>query len=258
MRLNLNAVNKFLVTELDRRGTIDHVKRNGFDVIEVQLPTGELVAIHLVERDIDVGLIHQLLVNNAKKGMYTLFILWASMLLPENGERYMPYDWMSTLLALYGDHIYGFDNDGVAVWIFPVYFDVLPGRIDRQVRYGQQVNFDILGVETVHTEASHLNGTWRIADFEIHAHAEPTPTGESTSDPAADPASRTPRRPRHPMHRYYEVLGISLDADADEVRRAYRSLAMQFHPDLNDSADATEKMQAINTAYARIIEFLGG
>ena len=34
---------------------------------------------------------------------------------------------------------------------------------------------------------------------------------------------------------YYEVLGVARDATADEIRRAYRRLARQYHPDVNKS-----------------------
>jgi len=50
---------------------------------------------------------------------------------------------------------------------------------------------------------------------------------------------------------YYEVLGIDRNADADATKRAYRKLAMQYHPDRNpDDSQAMERMKEINEAYA--------
>lgn len=46
------------------------------------------------------------------------------------------------------------------------------------------------------------------------------------------------------------VLGIEPDADADTIRRAFRKLALKYHPDHNKSPDAEFKMQEINAAYA--------
>ena len=48
---------------------------------------------------------------------------------------------------------------------------------------------------------------------------------------------------------YYEVLGVSQDASTDEIRRAYRQLAMEWHPDRNKSPDAERMMRLINQAW---------
>jgi molecular chaperone DnaJ len=48
---------------------------------------------------------------------------------------------------------------------------------------------------------------------------------------------------------YYEVLGVSRDAAAEELKRAYRRLARQYHPDINKEADAEERFKEINEAY---------
>lgn len=48
---------------------------------------------------------------------------------------------------------------------------------------------------------------------------------------------------------FYEVLGVAKTASAAELKKAYRQLALKYHPDRNKSADATEKFKEISEAY---------
>jgi curved DNA-binding protein len=48
---------------------------------------------------------------------------------------------------------------------------------------------------------------------------------------------------------YYEVLGVSHDADQDAIRSAYRKLARKYHPDLNSDEDAEERFKELGEAY---------
>lgn len=53
---------------------------------------------------------------------------------------------------------------------------------------------------------------------------------------------------------YYEMLGVSRDADKDEIKRAYRRLARKYHPDVNKEDGAEEKFKEINRAYEVLSE----
>jgi molecular chaperone DnaJ len=48
---------------------------------------------------------------------------------------------------------------------------------------------------------------------------------------------------------YYEVLGVSRDATDEEIKRAFRKLAFQYHPDRNREDGAEEKFKEVNEAY---------
>lgn len=51
---------------------------------------------------------------------------------------------------------------------------------------------------------------------------------------------------------YYETLGVNKGASAEEIKKAYKTLAKKYHPDLNKEKNSTEKFKEINEAYATL------
>ena len=53
---------------------------------------------------------------------------------------------------------------------------------------------------------------------------------------------------------YYQILGLSPNASSEDIKKAYRSLALKYHPDRNQSKDAEEKFKEITAAYGVLID----
>ena len=49
---------------------------------------------------------------------------------------------------------------------------------------------------------------------------------------------------------YYEVLGLDKSATPDQIKQAYRKLALQYHPDRNKDPSAADRFKEISEAYA--------
>jgi len=51
------------------------------------------------------------------------------------------------------------------------------------------------------------------------------------------------------LKKYYQILNLSKEAGIKEIRKSYRRLALQLHPDVNNSADANERFIELGEAY---------
>ena len=49
--------------------------------------------------------------------------------------------------------------------------------------------------------------------------------------------------------KYYDILGVDKNANSNDIKKAYRSLSLKYHPDRNKDDSATETYKKINMAY---------
>ena len=53
---------------------------------------------------------------------------------------------------------------------------------------------------------------------------------------------------------YYEILGLSKQATEPDIKKAYRKLALRFHPDKNQYAGAKDVFKKVTNAYTNLID----
>jgi hypothetical protein len=239
MRLETHRVSEYVVRMLGRAEPVQAVTVDGGDIVQFDLTSGETVRLYLVENTIELYAIQGIVEANSAEGVYTLLLLWSDMLLPGHGQRVQLQDWMAALLALYGDRIFAYDINGPDIYLYPVYFDGT--GVERVARYARTVDPATLGCARVASASAYFRASARIAGFQA-ARAEP-------------PAPFA--RPGGALAQDYAALGLEPGAALPAVKRAYRRLALQFHPDLNRDPGAHGRMQRINAAYRRLVDALG-
>lgn len=240
MRFETLNAGSFLVRRLQYAEQVTAIQDEG-DILLLKLKTGEQVMIFLVENPLSLLDLQYHLRVNTEGGIHSLFIFQAALMLPDHNTNYVPDDWMAALISAQHDTIYAYEGAGRDAFFFPVYFR---GKgHERQIRYGDIVNYASIQTESVHTLHPYLAGNWLTAGFggggRQHRTHRQTDYGDHT-----------------PLALYYELLGISETAEADAVKQAYRTLARQYHPDLNRSREAHLRMKQINDAYQRIVAHL--
>ena len=52
------------------------------------------------------------------------------------------------------------------------------------------------------------------------------------------------------MDKYYDILGVSKQSSNKEIKEAFKEKSREFHPDINDSEEAKEKLEEIDKAYS--------
>jgi preprotein translocase subunit Sec63 len=62
-------------------------------------------------------------------------------------------------------------------------------------------------------------------------------------------AQRQRNQPKKEGKDFYKILGVGREATKAEIKRAYRKLSLQYHPDKNKDVDASSKFASINEAY---------
>jgi hypothetical protein len=230
----------FLIEQLNYYGMIGRMKHDGGDIILFEAPDRQTISIHLIESSIPLYEIRSTLQYNEQQGIHTLFILWCDMLLPYEGQRCVPDDWMEALYTLYSGCIYAYETIGNETFVFPVYFRGEGGV--KTIEYGTIIRPQALMCRVVSTNQPGFQAAWRVADF------------GGKAGQAHDPEQE--RVDLGTLAACYTLLGVSAGDPPDTVKKAYRLLARHYHPDRNPSPDATAKMQQLNEAYDKIMKSL--
>jgi hypothetical protein len=240
----------YLIDGLWRRGMIGQMLHDGADIILFTTPQGQKISIHLIESGIERYEIRKTLAANAEKGIYTLFMLWATMMVPNQNRLFEMTDWMEAFDALNGGCVYAYDIFYGEVYLFPVYFRDMGDHSIFMTEYGLTLDIARLTTRTVETHIPGFEDTWMVADFLGTAE-----TAENYRENVQPPPPVVEIEITE-IDILYSTLGVKPSDDRETIKQAYRTLARRYHPDTNPDEDANEQMRKLNEAYDRLIELL--
>lgn len=220
--------------------------------------------------------IKRTLQDNTRTYQGSMFVVRQD-LLPPDKKRFVPDTWMYALQEINNERIYTFRPDEKA--IKQVHLSYVADGSECESWHGDAIPFEKLRVLNVSARTRAIKGQWMVADFGTNPYWH-------TSDKRAErlrarfrynngfqtgqfvwgqyDMGGTPGGPTndalHKAHmneleRSYQVLGVDLNAEKDEVKAAFRKLAREFHPDvseLEDKEKAANRFHEINAAYEYI------
>lgn len=230
----------FLIDRLRDSNLLAHMLHDGGDIMLMQLQTGERVSVQMIESGIPVYEIRKIVEANSAKGVYTLFMLWASMMVPDDGKMFKWADWMDTFNALNDGCVYAYDIFNGEVFLFSVQFH---GQGDfRQTEYGTTVRAGHIACREIEIDLPDFKGTYKVAYFERAPYE-----GRQQEILNAVPLTT--------LELCYGLLGVAPGDDRETVKKAYRMMARRIHPDTHpDDPEAHDQMQKLNIAYNTIMK----
>jgi len=237
----------YIINALEKSGAMAYLIEDGGDIIQFALRNGHQVRLHLIESNLPLYEIRNTLDYNASQNVYTMFVLWARMMLPAHAKPYEPEDWMKALFTLYGGSIYGYDVFREDVYVFPVQFKG-DGK-QRFVVHGTTAHFARLRSRVIETDMPDFVGEWAVADLNGYWEQGEKDNYQTRADMTVDDFEN--------LHEAYIILGVTPIDDLETVKKAYRLLAHRYHPDTNQSEAGHEMMQTINVAYKHIMDSFG-
>ncbi len=234
---------------------------------------GVIIHVHIVDSPLKTRQIRKLAQDATRNGIGTLFVVNAA-LLPPDGARVGPEEWLMAIHALMDEKVYAYRIDAGGPHVFQVHFKVTTRNDERDIWYGGDVPLRQLPFYRIWVKMNAMKGDYLIANFDGVPFWHNMDYRNARNE-AFDKSQRTARgsdyarfsfgvggangpeltrEPETRLSRSYAALGLKQSASCEEVKTAFRRLALEVHPDTSDlpKHEAETRFRAITEAYNTI------
>lgn len=230
----------------------------------IHLWSGVKVRGYIIAEPIKTRHLKRQLQDATSVGIGSLFLV-SSLLVPKDGERLVPDEWLMALHSLAHDRVYLFRFAANGPEIFPLHFEPVPGLSQWSACYGPALALERIRFFRHTAKYRAIKGDWLVADFDDPAFWKNTDYRTARDRQQQEQRRSAGRKTtwetwsgfqtwrgidsgsqNGPMKTYldmcYEQLGLQQGAAFEEVKSAFRKLALEFHPDVStlpkDEAEA--------------------
>lgn len=254
----LHAFKEQLI-QVQRFASVD-VKDDRYILLRTEL--AENVVIYFVDSPLSNRAIQQALRDNTMRGIFSLFVL-DIMLLPQDKERFAPNGFIHTMQTLFHGKVYAYTERAGGLEVQPILLRKEDHSNEKKVVYDSPINPAALSCGHVETSFP-MQGFWGTANFKAQVEYEGFSFRQRSEHSQRHRSQSYDKgREREAYHHlnqgggarkdHYQILGVAINASQAQIRSAYRRLARQYHPDLNASPEAKDRMQEINIAYKALM-----
>src|SRR5688572_15909396 len=144
MRLDTYSFRNHLINQLESKATAAKIVYDSGDVLWGLLESEQRIEIHIIERPIETKEIFGIYEQNRKLGVFTLYLMWCDMLLPNHNEQFKADSWMLTLHTINRQRLYTYKVYGSECFIYPVHLE----RVNRKMHnahYGAAIKISHIG-----------------------------------------------------------------------------------------------------------------
>jgi hypothetical protein len=229
---------------------------------------GAHLYVYLLNKPPKVRDLKSTLRENSRSGIGSLFVMNLREL-PKHDAIVRLNDWQEALMTLNDDFIYAYSVEDGKVSITQVHFSVSNAKDEYRVWY--LPNFDIQNVNVRKRDIQgNVKGAWYLADIASPAYKRRMnyervnqryhySTKYTQEIPGSGAKGKEPEARTNQLAKYYALLGVSPSATEQEIKAAFRRIAMQVHPDVSalPRQEANRRIKELIEAYDFIKDFHG-